>query len=146
MVATKHNPADILTRLGVPIREFNNNKLWWQGPNFMKNNDIQGDVGPIDVNEISTIEELKKVTPVLISVNDNTKKANLNEVMNIEKFSQLNRLVRTTAWVYRFCRNMKSIINKTPMLLESFLTPNELRHAEENWSNKINLKGFLHKK
>ena len=37
----------------------------------MKNNDIQGDVDPIDVNEISIIEELKKVTPVSISVKAN---------------------------------------------------------------------------
>ena len=71
------------------------------------------------------------------------KNCGIDNFIDINKFSNVNKLYRTTAWVKRFCINLKNIVNnrKEAILLQSFLKSSELRQAENDWI-KINQKTF----
>ena len=67
----------------------------------------------------------------------------IDKIIDTNKFSNLSKLHRTTAWVKRFCVNLKNIVNnrKETILLKSFLKSSELRQAENDWI-EINQKTF----
>ena len=76
------NPSDLITCK--QIIDLNSSKLWWEGPIFLKEHDIFEN---IDVIEIDIIEEKRENTFVCLS--DIKHKVDLNEVLNIDKYSNL---------------------------------------------------------
>ena len=59
----------------------------------------------------------------------------IDKIIDINKFSYLNKPCRTTAWIKRFCDDLKTILNnrKEKILLKSFLKSSKLRQAENDW-------------
>ena len=105
------NPSDLITPK--QIIDLNSNKLWWEGPIFLKEHDIFENKNVI---KIDIIEEKHENTFVCLS--DIKDQVDLNEVLNINKFSNFKKLVRTTSWVLRFVDNIKK---KTKICERSFL-------------------------
>ena len=58
----------------------------------------------------------------------------IDKIIDINKFSNLSKLYKTTAWDKRFCVNLKNVVNnrKDTILLKSFLKSSELRQAEND--------------
>ena len=118
-------------------------------PTFQRNRHFR----KVSVNKTFTHEpEYKKVmSPRHSAYTPSSVKSPLNQrenygidkIIDINKFSNLSKLYRTTAWVKRFCVNWKNIVNnrKETILLKSFLRSSELRQAE-NDRIKINKKTF----
>ena len=101
-------------------------KLWWEGPDFLKKHDVK-----LQSHENVCIEFENFViteTPTLLVLNQG-KNYGIDKTIDICKFSNVNKLYRTTAWVKQFCVNLKNILNnrkktillKIPeILLENF--------------------------
>ena len=70
---TMENPSDLITRK--EIIDLDNNKLWWEGPIFLKEHDIFEDK---DVTEMDITEEKRENTFVCLS--DIKNQVDLNEV------------------------------------------------------------------
>ena len=94
------NPSDLITPK--QIIDLNSNKLWWEGPIFLKEHDIFENKNVI---KIDIIEEKHENTFVCLS--DIKDQVDLSEVLNINKYSNFKKLVRTTFWVLRFVDHIK---------------------------------------
>ena len=97
------NPSDLITPK--QIIDLNGNKLWWEGPIFLKEHDIFENKNVI---KIDIIEEKHENTFVCLS--DIKDQVDLSEVLNINKYSNFKKLVRTTFWVLRFVDHIKKKI------------------------------------
>ena len=132
-VATKLNPADLVTRFINPS-ELVNNRLWYQGPDFLIK--PEGEWPAPATTEQPTSLELK-----LTSINTTTISPNhtVSNAIEINRFSSLKRLYRVTAWVLRFIRNIKERV--TQHNVSDTLTTKELEAAELLWikDNQISL-------
>lgn len=97
-VISKDNPADLISRGTTPEQLIQAN-IWWEGPQWLKK-DIK--FWPKEGEELSvdTIPEKRKQTVIVTIVN-------YEPCINYTKFSSLNKLLRTTAYVLRFIHNVK---------------------------------------
>ena len=128
---TTENPADLITRSNTSPSVLSCNKLWWEGPSFLKNSKDQwlkekADQEKRVVNDI----ELKTNTVAMVTLESNVQ---LNKVIEIENFSTLTRLIRVTAWVLRFVKNLKMKISKTETKLSATLSTTDLSESKELW-------------
>ena len=93
-VSTSENPADHISR-GLSPRLLLQCNLWWQGPDWLT---LPPNVWPRrpDINLSRELPELKsRALLIMLPVNTSL----------WEKYSDLDRLVRTTAWCRRFLHN-----------------------------------------
>jgi len=91
------NPADCASR-GIDPSELKNHPLWWKGPSWLEE-DFKTFHIETKEDDVVITEERKVVVPVNVVINSDSL---------ITKFSFLSRLVRTTAWIYRFIHNCGS--------------------------------------
>ena len=96
----EENPADIGSR-GEQASKLKENVLCWNGPPWL--------TGPrtgwpsTEINETpQSNEEMEKVTVTVACV---TRKRGVTDVIDINKFSTFDRLLKVTAWVKRFLFN-----------------------------------------
>ena len=89
--------------------------------------------------EEPSLEELATFSD-LICNNKKKKKVGLDNVIKIENFSCLQKLVRTTGWVYRLYHNIK-IKEKENRDVRPFLSVKELNNAQVLWI-KVNQSSF----
>ena len=128
-VKTSDNPADILSRGGITsfIKNQGSGNLWWNGPSFLKDQSLFNTNDHIIIDNNKFNEEVKnKTTQVLTTKTDINN--SLSSIIDPNKYSSYAKLIRVTAWVYRFCKNIKS-----KLYTKSHLTPTEINHAEESW-------------
>lgn len=111
-VPTSENPADLISR-GVDASQLQNSSLWWNGPEFLLNN--EDDWPTLKVDKHIDLPEVKTVATITISA----------PVIDFERFSNFSRLQRTMAYVKRFVNNIKFPKNK----LTGILTAEELNSA-----------------
>ena len=107
-VPTKQNPADIATR-GESMEMLSKDGLWWEGPSFLRGEDPSTWPGNIEVSPQTEVRrELKRSASENVFV-IRTLNIENDSKLNWERFSRLNRLVRVTAWVFRFVDNCRAI-------------------------------------
>lgn len=95
-VPTGDNPADLISR-GVSSQQLEGSTLWWHGPTFLLNEEVEWPALKREVN-FDNLPEVKVVTAATA----------VEPVINFERFSNLNRLKRTVAYVKRFVYNLKN--------------------------------------
>ena len=98
------NPADVGSR-GVGARGLMEIELWWNGPRWLR---ASGEGFPTPRVEIETEKsslEMKKSCVLKVSIEETS---NVECIMEIEKFSSLNRLYRVTAYVRRFIYSLRA--------------------------------------
>lgn len=85
-VRSGDNPADALTR-GVSTDKISNMAIWWQGPNWLKNNEVN----ETDISQINLIDlpETKKTTATFMA---------LDEFNIIDRYSNINKLVNVVGY------------------------------------------------
>ena len=133
---TKNNPADLLTRLQ-KIEDFQNCKKWWFGPEFLHEKTINYNL-KVSSNRDKTPDELK--ASVLVE-NQIDSGVSFENVIEIKRFNSLLKLLKVTAWVHRFIKNLKNKLKNKEILLKPFITGTELQNVQSKWI-KENQKSF----
>ena len=132
-VPTESNPADLQTR-GISAKQFQNSKLWMQGPSWIT-----------DSNSWPTwTPDFKNETLLLTAANEDetegtdTNRSELLGMSNINelsRFSSLQKLLHVTCYVLKFvkhCRNKKRYNLRSSRVQEGF-TKVEIQQATRLW-------------
>ena len=129
------NPADLPTR-GVSGKQLVDNELWWQGPTFLKDDILLTSTSEksleIEIDEVKRIveKELARSPPeVTHSLLNKVKSA--SNFIDFGRFSTKLKLVRATAFVFRFVHNLKCLKRKKGVPREHELEAQELIAAEQ---------------
>lgn len=118
-VRSEDNPADLISR-GRHLDALSHATVWWEGPAFLHDVNIEFNVAS-SVNESIELPELKSnITHSLVSSPD------AEGWFPFTRFSQFNRMKRSAAYILRFVHNARN--NKAPR--SGALELDELRAAE----------------
>ena len=115
------NPADCASR-GLYPAQLTEHDIWWYGPTWLKDATETWDVHTDFPEHLIPSEE--RETPQVVLV------ANTTELPLLQRVSSYDRLMRITAWIFRFTNNCR---NKNERLLCTGLKAHELGPAEEFW-------------
>ncbi len=101
-IPTELNPADLCSR-GMSITDLLASKLWWRGPEFLHEVLLRIPVQPTDEpTDFSGAEEKKLPVMTCHAQNLKAEVCSVLELIDIEKFSCLTKLLNLVALVYRF--------------------------------------------
>ena len=107
---TECNPADIGSR-GQSLKDLKANQLWWNGLEWLERTKESYPEQPLE-SQLETEEcyqEIRQELTTLLASNELKCKVNLDKILDVNRFSSYNRLMRSTALVLRFISNMKSL-------------------------------------
>ena len=127
-VSGNENPADLGSR-GVPASELKDSKLWWEGPKWLSG-DRECWPTNFQVRESVEVSEERKKTAIAMTVTEEL--TGLSQVVDINRFSKLDKLLRVTAYVKRFLRNLKEKVNGREVNKDR-LSVQEIENAEIEW-------------
>ncbi|GFU45184.1 integrase catalytic domain-containing protein [Trichonephila clavipes] len=119
----KQNPADLLTR-GLISKELINSEKWWHGPEWLKDSET---LWP----KLEGFESMDSETVELKSSLIGNLTITHERIIEPDKCSSLLKLLRITAYIFRFVNALRrKDIVKDPLAAE------ELSNAEIFWSHK----------
>eukprot|EP00794_Sanderia_malayensis_P004234 gene4233-biopygen3409 len=99
---------------------------WWQGPDF-----LLGQQGwPQQPKEFQPSEDARVEEKEPSLMTNEKDKSDLSAIIDVNRFSSLNKLLRCTARVFRFVANCKSKSNRTT---QPALSVDELQKAKIAW-------------
>ena len=138
------NPADLLTR-GVRTDALIASELWNNGPTWLTNQDswpqwnpktvllqtIVPEDPPTDHDDSPPNETSQSTLPSHIAIGN---------VINLNNYSDLKRILRTTAWLFRFV----NVLRKRQTNKSSTLSASEVIHAKNVWIREIQSQSYLH--
>jgi hypothetical protein len=145
-VPTKHNPADVATRSNKKFT-ISTHEFWTYGPEFLKYNPSHWPKQPTTLQTTDSEEAKQKFVGLL--------KEDIDDVVNIERFSSWDKVTRVTAWVLRYIGILQSRIktNTTDRLKMNLnhrlipeLQPDEILKAEHVLVLKSQNKSFQEEK
>ena len=118
-----------------------NNQLWWNGPEWLKKNEVEWPENKFDVSPESETE----MATVTVCNHSTTKSA--STVIDPAKYEKSLKLARVTAYVLRALRKFKTSLRSktTSQLKQTFgvdLTSDEIKSAEEHWYRKVQQEEF----
>ena len=140
------NPADLPTR-GISGIDLIKNKLWWEGPAFLKQEAPLRRTSDISSNEIDC-ETDEVVKRELEKTNQEVTHSLLNKVnidlnfINFDRFSSKSKLIHTTAFVLRFVHNLKCLVRKKEIPSTNELGAQELLEGERVVLKSLQAKYF----
>ena len=148
---TDSNPADIPSR-GMDPSQLATRALWVKGPEWLSHcGEELNSTGvikhiPEDCLTEMTVknrENLKTSTLLL-----NTNPSSISCVIDISRFSNLQRLLRVTAYVLRFLENLKVKLSgdNEGLILSSNIGAKEMEEAEQYWILDVQKSLHLNKK
>ena len=114
---THENPAS----RGVDPSKLENLSLWWVGPDWLKSHETF-----VPFKPEGTKEEMKKsqnITVLTIQLPSDTS----SDVFDLSKHNLLRKVIRVTAFILRFIKNLREKQNRKP----KFLTAAELKKATD---------------
>jgi len=123
-ISSQDNPADLLFR-GVPPASLSQSQLWWSGPSWLTHDKNEWPQVRIVIQQ-QDLPEFKSVTISII--------ATQNVLDIFECYSNLMRLLRVVAYMFRFINRIKQQIKLTkgsPSFtnINYHILPNEINHA-----------------
>ena len=99
------------------ILRFVNNSLWWNGPNFLINEQLEMP----NQDDFATIVDTEKQNDVVtVTVVENKMTGSIGEVIDCSKFGSFEKLLRVIYSVRRFVLNLKTKQIGSPRLQENF--------------------------
>jgi len=149
------NPADLPSR-GATGMELSQAEEWWNGPKFLWLKETQWPKAETTRCETALIELLKRPPTVTHSLVGSSKPIrvvesnDLDALIDCNRFSKLLRLLRVTAYVLRYVRNIKlrlRVKNSTERNCKQFqpnkeLTAVEIDEAELLWTRTVQENNF----
>ena len=125
---TKSNPADILSR-GLIFDKFKDSRLWMHRPEWLKNDGQWPVWNALEIGNSSAVAtEEPKTTEITEShINVEIESTGITRLIDIQRFSRYQKLLRVTVYVLRFisnCRNQRKV---------SSLTTREIGSAAVEW-------------
>ena len=137
---TQDNPADVASRGALAVQLFNDDK-WWHGPRFLQESKESWPTQPIKEleDDLDCTQELKsnclKPTITLVNV-ESQPEHNLEQLIDPSRYSRIVTLLRITAYVLRFVRNLRSRIQNVNTDAGQ-ITSSETNVAEKMWVKEI---------
>ncbi|XP_053389549.1 uncharacterized protein LOC123533397 [Mercenaria mercenaria] len=104
---TKHYPADLLTR-GITASQFRNNHLWMHGPDWLTNQTQWPVWMQADTITMATLTDETQGTdehPFPGSLLQD----GLHVLLNLSRYNSYRKLIRVTAYVFRFINNCRAV-------------------------------------
>ena len=99
------------------ILRFVNNSLWWNGPNFLINEQLEMP----NQDDFATIVDTEKQNDVVtVTVVENKMTGSIGEVIDCSKFGSFEKLLRVTYSVRRFVLTLKAKQIGSPRLQGNF--------------------------
>ncbi|GFQ92089.1 integrase catalytic domain-containing protein [Trichonephila clavata] len=122
----KENPADLLTR-GLSVKNLKKCDAWWNGPHWLHQPEENWPKSEVEGVEEKNLELRRKSEKTIqnqciLEPNDH--------VLDLKKYSSLNKVFRVTAWILRFLTNSRHNNIKDSSLS---LHANEIEQAELYW-------------
>ncbi|XP_028397220.1 uncharacterized protein LOC114521030 [Dendronephthya gigantea] len=139
---TQFNPADVASR-GALATQLINDEKWWHGPSFLQNPQELWPVQPGNESKDNPdyCQELKlsstKSTTALVTIGSQPEH-NLEELIDPSRYSRIGTILRVTAYVIRFVRNLQRRQRKsTAAERKGSLTADEINIAEKMWIRQL---------
>ena len=101
------NPADLASR-GAPANQLINSSLWWNGPTWLAEDVTKWPASCFDYSEEESTGQVinsESKSKTIVGFVNITEPAVLWDISRIDTF---RRLVRITAWIQRFIRNLRT--------------------------------------
>ena len=138
---TQENPADIVSR-GATATQLAAEEKWWHGPSFFINPpskwpSLASFELPKEADQELRTEKRVKLTTFIVRV-EATSNAHLKieEDIDVSRYSNVLTLLRVTAYVLQFIKNLKHrLLQSSP--LQSCLTAEEISNADKIWINQV---------
>ncbi|XP_028397211.1 uncharacterized protein LOC114521021 [Dendronephthya gigantea] len=133
----RDNPADIPSR-GIKPTELETSKLWSSGPEWLTepqaySHQVNAEVVPPEECLVESRSTKGKAVSLVVNV---TTRA-LNNIIKIEDFGSLARLLHVTAYVLRFVRETKAAVTGDGKPVEPTLTAEEIESAKLLWVREM---------
>jgi len=120
-VPTSSNPADIITR-GIDVHSLSHNPLWWSGPTWLSQDRRCWPVFPPLLDEVPETRQVKLILDAVLPA-----------TTLLDQYSDLMRLIRITAWLFRFCSNSSISSDRCHLRKMGPLTVAELSRSKTTW-------------
>ena len=126
---SQDNPADILTR-GLNASNMQTNTLWWNGPQWLKT-----DSWPVTVHIVDTenSDDFSDHHTNITNTDTDITHTDITNIIDVERFSSYNRLLRVSALVLRFISNLRVKTNRK----REDITAKEMQNAELVWISAL---------
>jgi hypothetical protein len=130
---------------GLSADELIENKLWWEGPDFLNKPESEWPCVPQtrEIDETSLKKLVKSpphVTFSFVNTEDMSTDKDVSQVIDCSRFSSLTKLIRVTAYVLRFTRCLRSKEHDLPMMKE--LKASEIREAKTCWIRSVQAQSY----
>ena len=107
------------------------NTIWWEGADFLKSTKIYVTKYSLPEDLVFHFEKEVRITETMTFTT--TELENIENIIDIHKYSELLRLDRITALFQRFCENLKASVAKQNIPRSRCLTAQEIRNARNLW-------------
>lgn len=112
-VPGKQNPADLISR-GAKVSKLVEDRFWWQGPEFLKEDSSEWPITPMKTNKVELSEvklnKGKQSHEPVLDCYYTDRNLETDWRLHPERFSSWKRLVHVNAWVKRFIDNCRSSV------------------------------------
>ena len=137
-VPTDSNPADLQTR-GITAVQFKESSLWINGPTWINDEESWPKWTPNLKSEISMLTTTQDAQNTVI-IDSTSPKNGISRIIDITRFSSLQRLLRVTCYVIKFVKrctqrkyNLRLRNNRNRQREIDSLTTDEIQHALNLW-------------
>lgn len=132
-VRTSENPADVITR-GLTPQKLIDSSIWWNGPPWLIQDTHEWKTAEVTMNE----QDLPEQRPLKLALAVTM----VATSWLLEQYSEWNKLIRITAYVFRFVQNLKSSRTDILSRTKGNLTTEELSRSKYHWIKVSQMQGF----
>ena len=140
------NPADIPSR-GMSPEELSENTLWREGPTcLVDTEETTNERGHEDEHtpeecwvEMKAKDRQKMKAATASTLLVKSEPSGIARIMKCEDYSELQRLLRVTAYVLRFASTLLSKVRRDNQMPNKELTSRDLAEAETHWIKEIQM-------